>query len=35
MKENIDAMHEKKSIVVDDMLHEDLESIMMEMTEDD
>ena len=34
MKENIDAMHEQKSIVVDDMLHEDLESIMTEMTED-
>ena len=34
VKEKIDAMHEKNSIVVNDMLHEDLESIMKEMTED-
>ena len=32
-KDNIDAMHVKMSIVVDDMLREDLESIMTEMTE--
>ena len=34
LKEKVATLHEKKSIEVDEMLHEDLESIMTEMNED-
>ena len=34
LKEKVATLHEKKSIQVDEMLHEDLESIMTEMNED-